>query len=70
MIVQYKVDGMTCGGCANSVKRAITAVVAEAKVEVDLAQGTVLVEANCDDQVIGQAVEDAGFQFAGRVPSE
>lgn len=64
----YKVDGMTCGGCAASVQKAITAAVPGAVVAVDLPAGTVTVEAAAlDDAVINRAVEDAGFDYAGPV---
>ena len=33
---ELKVDGMTCGGCAASVKRALQALDAKANVDVDL----------------------------------
>ncbi len=33
---ELQVEGMTCGGCANSVKKSVQAVDSAAKVEVDL----------------------------------
>jgi len=61
----YKVKGMSCGGCANSVERSIVGMAPSAKVEVDLAAATVTVEGVDDDALVQQAVEDAGFTFAG-----
>ena len=61
----YRVDGMTCGGCANSVTKAIQAVAEDAKVEVDLEAKTITVEGLEDDSEIGRAVEEAGFDFGG-----
>lgn len=66
MTTKYKVLGMTCGGCAASVTRAILALAPAAKVDVDLAQGIVSVDGVDDEQVIDQAVVDAGFSFEGR----
>jgi copper chaperone len=66
MTKRYKVDGMTCGGCAGSVTRAIMAVEPNAKVEVDVQKGIVSVEGVDDDETVGQAVADAGFTFGGR----
>jgi copper chaperone len=61
----YRVDGMTCMGCAGSVERAIKAVDAGAKVAVDLAAKTVTVDGQADAAAIKGAVENAGFTFAG-----
>lgn len=66
MKTKYKVDGMTCGGCANSVTRAITTLVPGATVDVNLEAGTIPVEGVDDEGAIAQAVEDAGFDFGGR----
>ncbi len=60
----YTVNGMTCGGCANSVTKAIQAAVPSADVEVNLDAKTVRV-AGADANIVKQAVEDAGFEFAG-----
>ncbi len=65
MSATYSVLGMTCQGCANSVSKAIAAAAPGAEINVDLEAKQVTVE-GCDDQaVIAQAVEDAGFEFAG-----
>lgn len=61
----YKVDGMTCGGCARSVSNAITKAAPDAAVTVDLATGTVLVDGGVPADVVRQAVEAAGFDFGG-----
>ena len=65
----YRVEGMTCGGCANSVTKAIQAVAETATVEVNLEQKTVMVDVDGveDDDTIGRAVTDAGFEFGGPV---
>lgn len=61
----YKVDGMTCGGCARSVSNAITKAAPDAAVTVDLATGTVLVDGGIPADTVRQAVEAAGFDFGG-----
>lgn len=67
MSATYSVLGMTCQGCANSVTNAIAAAAPGAEVSVDLEAKQVNVE-GCDDQaIIAQAVDDAGFEFAGAV---
>ena len=64
----YKVLGMTCGGCASSVTKAIQAASPEAVVDVDLEANEVNVEGPggiIDDATIKQVVEGAGFEYAG-----
>jgi copper chaperone len=65
MTKKYKVGGMTCGGCAGSVTRAIMAIEPNANVELDLQTGIVSIEGIEDDEAVGQAVQDAGFVFGG-----
>jgi len=64
MSEKYKVDGMTCDGCARSVTNAITKLAPNAKVAVDLSTGTVTVDGAAVDAV-KSAVENAGFDFVG-----
>ena len=61
----YRVDGMTCGGCAKSVTNAIKAAAPEAEVSVDLDAKTVTVEGLDDAVKVEAAVDDAGFEFKG-----
>ncbi len=65
----YKVLGMTCGGCASSVTKAIQAASPETAVDVDLEANEINVEGPgggvIDDAIIKQAVEGAGFEYAG-----
>lgn len=67
MAETYKVDGMTCGGCARSVTNAIVKIAPDAKVDVDLAGGTVTVDGPAAADAVGKAVEAAGFDFRGPV---
>jgi copper chaperone len=62
----YKVSGMTCGGCARSVEKAIKAVAPAAGVTIDVATGNVRVEGAVDEGLLAKAVDDAGFEFMGR----
>lgn len=62
----YEVDGMTCGGCANTLRNAITAEIPTASVVVDLGKARVTVEP-ADDEAIQRAVEVAGFNYRGVV---
>ena len=65
MAKTYKVNGMSCGGCAASVERSIKATAPGASVQVDLENGLVTVEGVAEDAVVQQAVEAAGFTYAG-----
>jgi copper chaperone len=63
----YRIDGMTCDGCARAVTRALQAVAQGREITVD--RGRALVEiagAALDDAVLRAAIEDAGFVFGGR----
>ncbi|KJS39576.1 MAG: heavy metal transporter [Rhodospirillaceae bacterium BRH_c57] len=62
----YDVDGMTCGGCANTLRNALTAEIPAASVDVDLAGAKVSVEP-ADDAAVQRAVEAAGFTYRGVV---
>ncbi|MEE9357805.1 heavy-metal-associated domain-containing protein [Candidatus Vondammii sp. HM_W22] len=61
----YKVEGMSCGGCVSSVEQAIKSAAPSATVSVVLESGLVTVDGVDDDGMIAQAVDDAGFTFAG-----
>jgi copper chaperone len=57
------VDGMTCGGCANSIKKALAGVPGVAEVEVDLV--SVQHDGNADEGALRSAIENAGFDVIG-----
>ncbi|MBT3238530.1 MAG: heavy-metal-associated domain-containing protein [Rhodospirillaceae bacterium] len=65
----YNVNGMTCGGCANSVSNAIKAAASGAEVSVDLDSKQVTVSGVDDDGIVEAAVSDAGFEYGGVVYS-
>lgn len=69
MTVQtYTVEGMTCGHCAASVTREVSAVAGVGDASVDLAAKTLTVTAETlDDAAIAAAVTEAGYTLAGRV---
>ncbi len=67
MMKTYKVSGMTCGGCARSVEKAIKTLAPAAQVAVDLDGGKVSVDGVADDGLVAKAIDDAGFDFQGLV---
>lgn len=65
--ITFKVGGMSCMGCVNSVKRLLSQVAGVFRVEVDLAGGTAEVDydpALTDPDALRRAVEDGGYQVA------
>jgi copper chaperone CopZ len=64
----YLVSGMTCGHCAMSVTREVSAVAGVTDVAVDLQGRTVTVTAESPvaESDIAAAVAEAGYAFAGR----
>ena len=65
MTKKYRVLGMTCGGCASSVTKALQVAAPDASVEVDLNAKEVSVGGIPDDAMVQHAVEGAGFEFGG-----
>lgn len=64
-MVELHVEGMTCGGCAASVKRAVQTVDRDANVDVDLQQKIVRIESQADVEAVKTAIIDAGYPVAG-----
>ncbi len=59
--VVLTISGMTCGGCANAVIRALSGVPGVAKARVDLASGCATVTGTARAADLIRAVEAAGF---------
>jgi copper chaperone CopZ len=64
----YTVVGMTCGHCVSAVTEEVSRVAGVGGVDVDLASGglTVTSEAPVDESAVRSAVEEAGYEVAGR----
>jgi copper chaperone len=60
------VIGMSCGGCALSVREEIGDIPGVRAVDVELSSGTVLIESDRPVQVVAikNAVEEAGYRLA------
>ncbi|MDG4666271.1 heavy-metal-associated domain-containing protein [Mycobacterium sp. 236(2023)] len=67
MTTTITVEGMSCGGCANSVRAELTHIPGVSSVDVDVSSGTVTIasETPVDDDAIRAAVEEAGYTLAG-----
>ncbi len=61
----YLVTGMTCGHCADSVRRGLTAVPGVRDVTVDVTAGAVTVAGtDLDDALLRAAITEAGYEVA------
>lgn len=59
--MEFHVEGMTCGGCARSVTKAIELVDPQASVQADPASRRVQVQTSASEAQIVAALIDAGF---------
>ena len=64
----YTVVGMTCGHCVSAVTEEVAQLPGVTAVDVDLASGglTVISEAPVEETAVRAAVEEAGYEVAGR----
>ena len=64
----YTVVGMTCGHCVNAVTDEVSQLPGVTGVDVDLASGglTVISEPPVEETAVRAAVEEAGYEVAGR----
>ncbi len=65
--VEYNVTGMTCGGCANSVRRVVSRNKGVTDIEVENMENRVVVtydESQLDDQTIIDQINRLGFKAA------
>ena len=64
----YTVSGMTCSHCVASVREEVGKVDGVTGVDVELATGTVTIESDgpVDPGDVSAAVEEAGYEVAGR----
>lgn len=60
-MLEFNVEGMSCGHCVNRVTQAVRQADPAAGVEVDLATHTVRVETRKDRTTVAAALTDAGY---------
>lgn len=65
----FEVHGMTCGHCVSAVTSEVSKLDGVAEVIVDLPSRRVTVDSNrlLDDAAVAAAIDEAGYDFAGRV---
>ncbi|MET3817906.1 heavy-metal-associated domain-containing protein [Burkholderia sp. Tr-862] len=64
--MEFEVQDMTCGGCANAITRAVTAADPAAKLDIDVAAKIVKVESAQGAERVQSVIEAAGFHPALR----
>ncbi|TWV42657.1 heavy-metal-associated domain-containing protein [Streptomyces misionensis] len=64
----YQVTGMSCGHCEGSVSGEISQIPGVTSVKAVASSGevTVVSEAPLDDEAVRAAVDEAGFELAGK----
>ena len=62
----FTVGGMKCGGCVDSVSRAISGVAGVADVQVDLESASARVTGDFDPRAVADAATAAGYPAAVR----
>lgn len=63
-MIELKVERMTCGGCAATVRAAVLEVAPKARMEIEIATGTLRVEGEADEARIRSAIKKAGYGIA------
>jgi copper chaperone len=65
-MIELTVTGMTCGGCVNSVKRALSREFPGTDVQVDLSTGLVQIQGDIDVARAVASIQGAGFDVANQ----
>ncbi|MPS25826.1 heavy-metal-associated domain-containing protein [Pigmentiphaga sp.] len=64
-MLQFQVQGMSCGHCVKAVTQAVQSAYPQARVEVDLGAGKVRVDQAGDAARIAQLIAEAGYTVSG-----
>ena len=59
--MQFHLEDMTCGGCANSVTKALQTVDSKAVVSADPAKRQVVIDTSASEASLRAALEEAGY---------
>lgn len=62
----YRISGMTCGGCAKHVEKALRSVAGVNTVAVDVAKGTATVEGTAPFEALAASVVAAGYEMSSQ----
>lgn len=61
----FKVKGMTCGGCAKHVEKALRSVAGIVQVDMNVPNGTATVLGEAPFEVLAEKVAQAGYELVG-----
>ncbi|MEZ2351792.1 heavy-metal-associated domain-containing protein [Caballeronia sp. RCC_10] len=64
-MTEFQVQGMSCQHCVAAVTRSIQEIDPQAQVRVDLDKGKVAVDSTQSEQVLKDAIDDAGYTVVG-----
>ena len=59
----FRVQGMTCGGCAKHVEKALRSVVGVSGVVIDVAKGTATIAGSASFEDMAASVAAAGYEM-------
>ncbi|OAJ53225.1 heavy metal transporter [Paraburkholderia ginsengiterrae] len=64
--MELTIPDMSCGGCANAIKRAVTSLDPAARLDIDVAVKIVKVTSTLAPERLVEAIEAAGFHPSQR----
>ena len=65
-MLDFQVEGMTCGHCEKAVVRAVRTVDPDARVTVDRSAHRVVVDSAADSDAVRRAIEAEGYAASRR----
>jgi copper chaperone len=68
-MIEFQVEGMSCQHCVAAVTKAVQALDANARVQVELQSGLVQIESNQNADRLSAAMADAGYTVRRATPS-
>lgn len=66
MMTKYKVNGMSCNHCKESVEKNLRKLNGITSVSVDLNSGTASVDGTVTEEQVKAVIEDLGFEYGGK----
>ena len=67
---EFKVQGMTCGHCVNTITSAVRNLDSKAKVTAEIKTQTVKIESSQDAKEVVARIEDAGYPVVSTVSTK
>ncbi len=60
-MLEFQVENLSCGSCANVISRAIKTIDPNVQVSVDVASQIVRVESGCSEKELANLIEECGY---------